>query len=444
MQKFLFSAVFLICCHGVLWSQAIGTVEDKIWTLQDCIAYAIDNNISVLNARLTLENAEIDYRQSKSERLPNLFGNASQSMTNGSSIDPITSDFVSEQIHSTSLGLNTNVPLYQGGELNHRIKQNRLLADQNSLYVKEAENNIILSIAEAYLQALYGHEALKVAENNLMVSEKEMETAKIRYESGSTAKKDYSDAIAQKATNKYNLIAAQKDYDLQLLTLKQMLELGPETNFQIENPDTSYNGVYPIEDKMIIYEAALGTLPELDASRMDIDISEKDLDIAKSGYLPSLSLSGSLGTGYTSTRELSFSDQFDVNFNQRIGLSLNVPIFNRNQTKAQVQKAQINIEKSKLNYRTEEKELYKKIETAWQNSIASQEQLLAAQAASDAAKASYELAKKQYDLGALSTTDLVVSQNTYTNAQQNYLQSKYLSILYAQLLQFYQGKEIKI
>ncbi|MEE3245297.1 MAG: TolC family protein, partial [Bacteroidota bacterium] len=127
-----------------------------------------------------------------------------------------------------------------------------------------------------------------------------------------------------------------------------------------------------------------------------------------------------------------------------LGLSLSVPIFNRGQTKANVQNAKINIEKANIALRTQEKELYNKVETAWRNARSSQEQLLAAEAARNAAKDSYELAQKQYEVGAINTTDLVLTQNTYSNAEQNYIQAKYLGILYAQLLQFYQGNEIKL
>ncbi|MBU2018286.1 MAG: TolC family protein, partial [Bacteroidetes bacterium] len=159
---------------------------------------------------------------------------------------------------------------------------------------------------------------------------------------------------------------------------------------------------------------------------------------------PTLSLSGSIGTGYTSINPNAFRDQFSLNFNQRIGLSLTVPIFNRYQTRAAVQTATINIEKAEIQKQLAEKTIYTKIETAYQNAISAQEQVIAAEASKDAAEESYKLAQKSYELGALSTMDLVISQNTYTNAQQNFLQAKYLSILYHQLLEFYQGNDIKL
>jgi len=418
--------------------------EIEIWSLQQCIDYAVENNLTVLDAQLDKTSAAVNYKQAKQARLPNLTGSASESYSRGYSIDPITSNYVNQDIFSTSTSLNTSVTLFQGLQLNNQIDQNELLVNQNELFVKEAKNNITLSLTEAYLQALYYKEAITVAQNTLSGSEQESKIAKSRYDAGAIAKKDYSDALSQAASNKYELIQAKNSYEAQMLILRQLLELEPETGFSIEEPDLDYNGANLISNKIDIYRDALSNLPEIEASKLNIDISEKDLSIAKGGYLPTLSLTGSLGSGYTSVQDMSFTDQYDVNFNQRIGLSLSIPIFNRGQTKANVQNAQINIEKANIALRTEEKELYNKVETAWRNARSSQEQLVAAESARNAAKDSYELAQRQYEVGAISTTDLVLTQNTYSNAEQNYIQAKYLGILYAQLLQFYQGNAIKL
>ena len=418
--------------------------DQVIWSLQDCIDYAALNNLTVLDAQLDASSAAVNYKQSKQQRLPNLTGSASESYSRGYSIDPITSNYVNQDIFSTSTSLNTSITLFQGSQLNNQIDQNALLLDQSALFIEEAKNNITLSLTEAYLQALYYKEAIAVAQNTLAGSQQESKIAKSRYDAGAIAKKDYSDALSQEASNNYELIQAQNSYEAQLLLLRQLLELEPETTFDIVDPDIDYNGSTLLLDKVDVYHNALNTLPEIAASKLDIDISEKDLDIAKGAYLPTLSLTGSLGSGYTSIQDMSFTDQFDINFNQRLGLSLSVPIFNRGQTKANVQNAKINIEKANIAMRTQEKELYNKVETAWRNARSSQEQLLAAEAARNAAKDSYDLAQKQYEVGAINTTDLVLTQNTYSNAEQNYIQAKYLGILYAQLLQFYQGNEIKL
>ena len=443
MKLYIIIASFLFA--EIAFAQEVETnATSKLWSLEDCISYAIENNITVKDANLNTSISEVDYNKAKSARLPNLFGSASQTFSSGTSIDPITSDYVSDQIHSTNLGINSSMTLFQGSQVNNQIKQNKLLLEQSGLLAEEAKNSIVISILETYLQALFSKEGIAIAENNLKASEKEVLRAKSRLDAGSIALSDYTEAQSQAATNKYNVIAAKNDYEQNIITLKQLLELSPLETLEIETIDENMDLINLELNKEAIYTNALAYLPEVEASKTNILINEKELDIAKGGYLPTLALTGSLGSGYTSINDSDFSDQLDLNFNQRLGLSLTIPIFNRNQTKAAVQTASINIEKAEIQKQTVEKEVIKKVETAYQNALSSQEQLVAAEASEDAAEQSYNLALKKYELGDLSTTDLVISQNTYTNAQQNYLQAKYLNILYHQLLQFYQGNEIKL
>ena len=443
MKQYIIIASILFA-HFAFAQDVETNTASKIWSLEDCISYAIENNITVKDADLNTSISEVNYNKAKSAKLPNLFGSASQNFSSGTSIDPITSDYVSDQIHSTNLGINSSVTLFQGNQLSNQVKQNQLLIEQNSLLAQEAKNNIVISILESYLQTLYSKEGISIAENNLIASEKEVLRAKSRLDAGTIALSDYTEAQSQAATNKYNVIAAKNDYELNIINLKQLLELSPLEDLTIETVDENQDLINLELNKEAIYTNALAYLPEVEASKTNILVNEKELEIAKGGYLPTLALTGSLGSGYTSISENTFTDQLDVNFNQRLGLSLNIPIFNRNQTKSAVQTAAFNIEKAEIQKQTIEKEVIKKVETAYQNALSSQEQLVAAEVSQDAAEQSYNLAQKKYELGDLSTTDLVISQNTFTNAQQNYLQSKYLNILYHQLLQFYQGNDIKL
>ncbi len=439
-----FFIIIMLLVTQVTLSQDSNSEPSKLWTLEECLQYALENNITIKDAALNYEQAAVNFSKAKSSRLPNLYGSASETFSNGNSIDPITSDFVSEQIYSTNVSLNSSVTLFQGNQINNQIAQNALLVNQSVFLKEETKNNIILSILENYLQILYAKEGITIAENNVLASEKELERAKARLDAGTIALSDYTEAQSQAATNKYAVITAKNTYQQYIIALKQLLELDPTQDIEIETLGDNDNYIALELDKLAIYNKALGILPEINASKIGIQLSKKELDIAKGAYLPTLSLVSSLGSGYTSINDNNFSDQFNVNFNQRIGLSLNIPIFNRNQTKAAVQSAQINIEKAQINQQQTEKEVYKKVETAYQNAVSAQEQLIAAEASKAAAEQSYNLAQKKYELGGLSTTDLVISQNTYTNAQQNYLQAKYLSILYHQLLQFYQGNTIKL
>ncbi|MDO5971407.1 TolC family protein [Flavivirga aquimarina] len=443
MKLYLIIASFIFVQFSFA-QDALTNKSPKVWSLEDCIEYALENNITVKDAALNKSIAEVDYSKAKSSRLPNLYGSASQNFSNGNTIDPITSDYVTDQIHSTNIGLNTSVTLFQGNQINNQIKQNRLLLKQSIFQEEVEKNNIVLNLLETYLQTLYSKESIVIAESNLIASEKEVLRAKARLEAETIALSDYTEAQSQAATNKYNVIAAKNDYQQYIIELKQLLELSPMEDLEIETIDENMDVINLELNRMDIYNKALSSLPEIQSSILNISANEKELDIAKGGFLPALTLTGGLGSGYTSIDNNTFSDQFDVNFNQRIGLSLSIPIFNRNQTKAAVKTATINIEKAQIQKQNTEKEVYKKVETAYQNALSAQEQVIAAEASKEAAQQSYQLAQKKYELGSLSTTDLVISQNTYTNAQQNYLQAKYLNILYHQLLQFYQGNDIKL
>ncbi|WP_344928883.1 TolC family protein [Aquimarina addita] len=416
----------------------------KVWSLQECIDYALANNITVKDAELDKNSAEVDYERVKSSRLPNLFGSATQNLSNGSSIDPITSVFVLDQIYSTNVGLNSAMTLFQGNQINNQIKQNKLLLDQSISQEKVEKNNLVLSLLEIYLQALFSRESIAIAENNLIASEKEVARAKARLDAGTIALNDYTEAQSQAATNKYNVITSKNEYQQYIIDLKQLLELPLNQDIEIASINTDLGLVNLQIDKTKLYNKALGFLPEIEASNSNIAANEKALDIAKGAYLPTLALTANVGTGYTSIRENTFSEQFDVNFNQRLGLSLSIPIFNRKETKAAVKTAMINIKKAEIQKQSTEKEVYKKIEIVYQNALSAEEQVNASEAAKTAAEQSYKLAQKKYELGDLSTTDLVISQNTFTNAQQTYLQAKYLHVLYYQLLQFYQGNDINL
>lgn len=415
----------------------------KLWTLQECISYATENNITVKDAALNQQTASVNYDAAKASRLPNLSGSMSQNFSNGNTIDRITSDYVSQQIASTNVGLNSSVTLFQGNQINNKIGKNELLLQQSNLAMEEIKNNIRLSILQNYLQALYNKESITTAQNNLKVSEEQLTRSKELLKVENITLKDYAEAQSQVASNKYKLIQAKNNYQQYIIALKQLLELPVNEEIDIQSINYIEDNIVTA-DKVQIYYNALKYLPEIEASKLNIEINKKDLNIAKGAYLPTLSLSGSLGSGYTSINDNSFFYQMDVNFNQRIGLNLSIPIFNRKATKSSVQKANINIAKAEIQQKTAEKTLFKKIDQTYQNALSAKEQLDAAKSAKEAAQQSFDLAKQNYELGGISTTDWVVSQNTFATAQQNYLQAKYMNILYHQLLQYYQGKEFKL
>lgn len=437
MKKYLLIASCIVFTIQSMQAQT----DSLVWDLTRCISYAVENNLTVKQAQLTKSASEINYRQSKNAFLPSISANGSQSFSKGSNFSD--GEYKETSYNSTSLGANASMNFYTGGQQIHQIKQNHLLMEQNDLYVQEAKNNITLSITEAYIQALYYREGIISAENTVEASRKQYIQAKAKYDLGSLAAKDLADVESQMASNEYQLVSAKNSYALQVLTLKQLLELGPEQSLEIEVPVVKSDTLL-IADKMVVYQKACEVMPEIQSGNLQVNISQKDLLITRSGYYPTISLSGGISAGYSDRQSGTFATQLKGNINQNVGINLNIPIFNRFSTHSSVQNAKIEIDKSKIQLTTAQKELYQKIEQAWQNAISAQSELRASEVSKQASQKAYQLAQQQFALGGLSATDLLVSQNTFLNTEQKYIQTKYTCLLYYQLLQFYQGIEIKL
>ncbi|KQT21592.1 transporter [Chryseobacterium sp. Leaf405] len=429
MRKYLIIALFI----GIL------APAQKVWSLQDCLDYAVANNITVKKTALDKTTAQLNYQQQKNNKLPTIYGSSSLGLTNGSSIDPITSSFVNQNILSNSFGISGNVAIYQGNKLNLQIEQNKMILDQSSLYQKQAENNIVLNVLEAYLQSLYYYEGIEIANYTANSSAQELKLTQTKYKNGAISKLDLADVETQNAQNQYTVVSSQNLYNQQVLKLKQLLELDPNVDFEIEKtslPDIEET----IPDKQQVFAQATENLPDLKIYDAQNEILNKALEITKAGYKPTLSATAGLNTGFTSTQDFSYFNQLKNNFNKSVGLSLNVPIFSKKQNNTNVELAKIDIKQNQLDKISAGKTLYSSIETAWQNAIANQAQQKSSKVARDNAKLSYDLSNKKFEFGGLTTTELSVSRNTYLTNEQTYLQSKYMAVLYTQLLNFYQDK----
>jgi outer membrane protein len=443
MKKYL-AFLLIVVWEAKAYSQTLQATNDTIkWTFQECLDYALEHNLTIQNAHLNKQTSEANYAKTVGQRLPNLTFNASQKLNQGTTIDPITSVFTAQTFHTTSSGFNSQLSLYNGNQLNNRISQSELLVEQNELYIAEAKNSIALSVLEAYVQVLYNKESLQKEENNQEISKKNLDWITEKFDRGALTILDVSNAQVQFSNASFSVLQAKNNYQKQLLILKQLLEIPANQNFDIIELDQEINN-NKIPDKFYVYENALDKLPEIASSKLQIEINSKDLLIARGAYLPTLSLSGGLNSGYTSSRPIDFNSQYRSNFSTQIGLNLSVPIFDRFQTKYTIKNAELNIEKAKNNVSIAQKATYQKVESAWQSAVMAQGQTENASNAKEAAKLSYELGQKKYAQGAASISDLMISQNNYLNAEQSYLQAKYLEILYIKLLDFYEGNEIKL
>ncbi len=434
-RKFLI--ILLLFCTAL----TIKAQEKKVWSLADCLQHAIENNVTVQKSGLDKQTAQLNYQQQKNNKLPSVAANVNGSLSNGSVIDAVTNDFIDQQIFSNNLAVNAQATLYQGNTLNLNIQKNEILLKQSELYLEEAKNNITLSVLEYYLQALYYHEAIGIAENAIQSSEKELAQTQKKFDNGAIARLELAEMETQHSNNQYTYISNKNLYDQQVLSLKQLLELDPTVEFEIENISLDEIQV-SIPNKEEVFAKASDFLPDLKIYDLTKESLEKDVKIAKAGYLPTVSLTAGLNSGYTNTMNYVYTEQLKNNFNQQIGFSISIPIFSKSQNKTNIKLANIQLKQNDLDKVSASKTLYSKIETIYQNTIANLSQQNALKTAKDNAQLAYDLASKKYEFGGLTPTELAVSRNAYLNAEQSYLQSKYLSSLYQKLLTFYQGESV--
>ena len=422
------------------------------WNLQTCIDYALQQNITIRKNRLNAESAEVDVKTAKAALFPSLTASVSQRIVNRPNSqtntiidgDNITSS-QSKTSYNGSYGIDANWTLYNGSKRLNTLKQQRMNNRIAELGVAESENTIEESITQIYVQILYAAEAVKVNEATLDVSRAECERARALLAAGSIARSDLAQLEAQVSTDKYQLVTAQatlQDYKLQL---KQLLELDGEKEMTLYIPTLGDENVLsPLPSKTDVYRSALTLRPEIEAGRLNVKASELDINIARSGYIPTISLSAGIGSTNTNGNDFTFGEQIKQNWNNSLGVTVSVPIFNNRQTKSAVQKAKIQKQHSELDLLDNQKNLYKTIEGLWLDANSAQQRYVAAIEKLRSTQTSYDLIQEQFNLGMKNTVELLTEKNNLLNAQQETLQAKYMAILNTQLLKFYQGEQITL
>lgn len=425
---------------------------DKVWTLEDCINYALEENISLKKSRLEVETSQLELKQSKAAMYPSVSFSITQGLTNRpyqETSSTITGSEILQTEGNTSYmgsyGLNAQWSIFDGLRLRNTVRQNELSGRLAELNVDISQNSILESIAQVYVQILYASEAVDVARLTYETSIAECERGKELFEAGSISKADYAQLQAQQSSDRYQLVSSEAtlaDYKLQL---KQLLEIQGDYEMKLFLPEISDESVLvPLPEKSYLYQAALGIRPEIESGNLNIESSEIGEKISKAGFYPSLSLTAGIGTNHTSGSDLSFTDQIQRGWNNSIGLTLSIPIFSNLQNKTALRKAEIQTQTAQLDLIESQKDLYKTIEGFWQDANSAQKQYMAAKEQLNSARVSYELVSEQFDLGMKNTVELLTEKNNFLMANMQMLQAKYMAVMNIQLLNFYSGKEITI
>ena len=442
MKKTLFS-LSLFC------ALSLGTaLAQRQWTIDDCISYAMQNNITLQKSRLQLQSASEDVRSAKGGLLPTFSANTSQSLGyrpwQDAGTATVTNGMVNTKVDKTyyngSYGLNVQWTVWNGNKNRNSVKQSRLSEQQAELNVEEQANSIQERIAQLFVQCLYLNEAIAVAQESLETGRKSEDRGKEMVEVGKMSKADLAQLTAQRATDEYNVVEAQSQLATYKLQLKQLLELTADQEFDIAIPPTTdEQALADIPALQTVYEQALGIRPEIEGKKLAIESSDVAVAIAKAGWMPTVSVSGGFTTSTNSLTSNSWGNQMKTNTNMSAGLTLSVPIFDGWQTRSAVNKAKISQQQAQLDLLDEQKTLYQTIEGFWLNATTNQQKFRAATTTVESEQQSYDLLNEKFELGLTNIIELLQGKDKLLNAQQNQLQSKYTTLLNLQLLRFYAG-----
>ena len=433
----------------------LGTVQmsaQKQWTLQDCIDYAMENNITLKKSQLKKQSATEDLKGAKAALLPTVSASTNQSLGyqpwKDTGMAYVTNGTVNTKVDKTSYNgsysLSGQWTVWNGGRNTNTIKLDRLAEQEAELSSRETANSIQERIAQIFSQILYLDESVKVNEQMLETSKKNEERGQEMLNVGKMSKADLAQLSAQRANDEYSIVEAKTQLMNYKLQMKQLLEITDETEFEVAVPEIGDEMILAaIPALQTVYEEALLSRPEIERSQLAVKGSEVSVSIAKAGWMPNVSVTGGVTTSTNSLSGTGWGSQFKSNVNTQLGLGVSMPIYDGRSTKTAVNKAKIQQLQARLDLQDLQKTLYSDIQGYWINAVNNQEKYKAAKSSVESAQQSYDLLSEQFRLGLKNIVELLAGKDNLLNAQQNQLQSKYLTLYNQQMLAFYQGGEIK-
>lgn len=439
----------LLCCFLAICMLAHSQTK---WTLRQCIDYAIENNIEIKQQELDVKNAEINLSTSKNSRLPDLNAGLGQDFNFGRSVITSNNSVESANLGTTSFSIASSVPLFTGFRISNEIKANKLNLMAATEGLKKTKENKELQVTSLYLEVLFKKELLKVYKEQADLSRIQIERTMALVESGKVPVSQLYDIKAQLAKDEVNVTNADNELVLSLLNLSQALNIQNAIDFNITEPDMTdvigknLSSILPVEQ---IYQTAISIKPHVKEVEYRVESSRKELKVAESGYWPSLDLKLTYGTAYdhiynNNYKNESFSKQLGDNQTKRIGLSLNIPIFNRFQTRNKVRAARLNIQNYELNLDNVKLSLYKEIQQAYQSAVSAQSKYTSTEKAYQAAAESFKYAEERYAVGKSTVFEYNEARTKLMTSQSEQVQAKYDFLFRAKILDFYRGEEINI
>ncbi len=418
----------------------------RTWTLDECIQYAMENNITLQKSGISRQSAAEDTRQSKAQLLPSLSFSTSQSMgytpwkDSGAAV--VSGNQVETAVDKVSYtgqyGVSANWTVWNGNRNRNQVKLNSLAEQQAEMDSVTSARNIEEQIAQLYIQILYTKDAIDVNKATLEAAKVNENRGQQMYEVGQMSKADLSQLTAQRAQDEYNVVQAESQARSYTRQLKELLQITSDEAFDVVRPDyTESMALQEIPSMTSVYEQALENRPELKRALLNVQSAEVQGKIAKAQRMPTISMNASVEARTSSLSSSGWADQMKTNFNTGAGVTISVPILDQRSTRTAINKANIQRQEALLDIRDKQTALYSTIENYWIQAGNYQNQYKAAKISTQSAKDSYDLLSEQFAVGLKNIVELQDGKTRLLSAQQSELQSKYMTILNIKMLELY-------
>jgi len=418
-----------------------GAQEKYSFTLEECIQYAFDKNYNRQSLKLSEESYQAANQQAKNERLPSVNASISENLTNSTknTMNGVTSggSFV-----NGNYSVNASLPIYQGGTIKNTIEQSRLQMEQSTYQTSQFENDLVIQILQSFLSVLGNEELLKYQKSVMDASGEQLNQGKEQYRLGAILESDYLLFEAQYANDQNSIVDTEIARNNNLLRLKSLLSMDPVADLQILYPDTSaivQMALMPTQDD--VSNMALAYLPELKIGQYNVDIANTGVKLSKAGYYPSVSLTAGIGTGHTDFS--GFGTQMNNRLNEQIGITVSIPIFDKNRTKTNVVRSKISLQQAELSLMQTELNIRQTIIQEYQDVVSAYNKYVVSDIRQNAYSKSFEAYQKRFYAGSITPVELLQQQNNYISALNDYIQSKYGFMLKRKILDVYMGEPIK-
>ena len=462
-----------------------GSFAQNTWTLEQCIDYAREKNIALAQSRLDQETADLRYNQSKFNLAPNLNAGVNYGFNFGQRIDPFTNQFATTRVESGNLFLGSSLTLFNGFSKINRLKRDNVSLKAAEAQTESVANDIAMQVCLAYLQVLQASENLEAREAQARITEQQVEQTKTFVEAGRTARGDLLQIESQLASDELEVTRAQNDVDLAYLNLTQLLQLPIDEaqSFKIVKPEIQdISGLMLESSAENIYNTALSQMPQIKAADLNVESARLDARVVEGRMSPTLSLDGSMGSGYSGNRReptgelenlgtvpigtvegtgqivnsiqevqeyegqrvVPIGDQIEDNFYQNLELQLSIPLFNGLSQRTNAKIAKINYESAKLSLKDAKDQLRTDVRQAYANAQAALRSYRAAEKALVSLEKAFEYAQARYDEQMLSAVEYNDSKTRYDIAKTDLIRAKYEYVFRIKLLDFYQGKPISL